>query len=92
MYQMPRGRIITCLVADPTGKTETELVKGAGSSWGDPSWQCEKWDCLARGNCLSALESAGLTVYHPLKVELRTLDEIHGVVLCQGGGRAQRRK
>lgn len=89
---MPRVKIIPCLVADITGKTETELVRGPGSSWGHPLWQCQKWGCLARGNCLPALESAGLTVYHPLKVELRTLNEMHGVVSCQGGGEAQRRK
>ena len=78
-------RKIPCLVLDITGKTEITLDRGINSSQGHPKWKCEKIDCPIRAKFLPGEIGAA---YRPLSVRLRTINKIHGVIDCEGGGKA----
>ena len=78
-------RKIPCLVLDITGETEIILDKGIGSFRGHPKWKCNKIDCPIRTKLLPGEIGAA---YRPLGVRLRTINKIHGVSDCEGGGKA----
>lgn len=78
-------RIIPCLILDITGQTEITLDRGWSSSPGHPKWKCNKIDCPIRTRRLPGEIGAA---YRPLGVLLRSINKIHGVVNCDGGGKA----
>lgn len=78
-------RNVPCFVLDITGKTGITLEKGAGSFSGNPKWKCDDITCPIRTRSIPGEVGAA---YHPLSVRLRTANGIHGVVSCEGGGKA----
>lgn len=79
-------RNVSCFVLDITGKTGITLDRGVNSSFGHPKWKCEKIDCPIRTEFLPGEIGAA---YRPLGVKLGSINKIHGVVNCEGGGRAK---
>ena len=77
-----------CLVVDPSGNTYTTLTNGFKSFLGKPDYKCEKIDCPIRTKCRPGEIGAA---YRPLGIKLGKIDDLYGVVLCEGGGSAQRR-
>lgn len=80
-------RKVPCLVVDITGKTGVVLERGWNSSPGHHKWKCNKTDCPIRTRFLSGNNG---DAYLPLSVRLRTINKIHGVVNCEGGGIAKK--
>jgi len=78
-------RKIPCLVLDITGRTEITLDKGLDSFLGHPKWKCNKIDCPIRTKSLPGEIGAA---YRPMGIKLNSIDKIHGVVNCEGGGKA----
>lgn len=78
-------RKVPCLVRDITGKIGITLEKGAGSYFGNPKWQCDDITCPIRTRSIPGEVGAAC---HPLSVRLRTVNGIHGVFDCEGGGKA----
>lgn len=76
-----KTKTLPCLVRDPSGRTEV-ILNREGGSFGYPIWVCGDMPCPKRH---------GGPPLGDLHVRFGTPDQIHGIIWCEGFGKAERK-